>query len=58
MSVTLAILMWAATSLLYKGDIHDGKEKHIYLKYSVCIGIVFFVIALVCLVTRDELFTI
>ena len=58
MSVTLAILLWATTSLLYKRGIHDGKEKHICLKYSVCVGIVFFVIALVCLVTRDEPFTI
>lgn len=56
--VVLAILMWAATSLLYKAGIHDGKEEHICLKYSVCIGIVFFVIALVYLVIRDEPFTI
>lgn len=56
--VVLAILMWAATSLLYKAGVHDGKEEHICLKYSVCIGIVFFVIALVYLVIRDEPFTI
>lgn len=56
--VVLAILMWAATSLLYKAGIHDGKEEHICLKYSVCIGIVFLVIALVYLVIRDEPFTI
>ena len=56
--VTLAIIMWAATSLLYKTGVHDGKEDHICLKYSVCIGVVFFVIALVYLLTRDEPFTI
>ncbi len=56
--VVLAILMWAATSLLYKAGIHDGKEEHICLKYSVCIGIVFFIIALVYLLIRDEPFTI
>ena len=56
--VVLAILMWAATSLLYKAGVHDGKEEHICLKYSVCIGIVFFVIALVYLAVRDEPFTI
>jgi hypothetical protein len=56
--VTLSIIMWAATSLLYKTGVHDGKEDHICLKYSVCIGVVFFVIALVYLLTRDEPFTI
>ena len=56
--VTLAIIMWAATSLLYKTGVHDGKEDHICLKYSVCIGVVFFAIALVYLLTRDEPFTI
>ena len=56
--VVLAILMWAATSLLYKAGVHDGKEEHICLKYSVCIGIVFLVIALVYLAVRDEPFTI
>ena len=48
--VILAILMWAATSLLYKAGVRDGKEEHICLKYSICIGVVFLVIALVELV--------
>ena len=52
--VVLTILMWATTSLLYKAGVRDGKEEHICLKYSVCIGIVFFVIALIYLVVRDE----
>ena len=52
--VILAILMWAATSLLYKAGVHGGDEEHITLKYSVCIGIVFFVIAAAYLVIREE----
>lgn len=56
--VILAIAMWAATSLLYKAGIHGGKEKHLCLKYSVCIGMVFFAIAFTYLITRDEPFTI
>lgn len=50
--------MWSATCLLYKAGVHDGKEEHICLKFSVCVGIVFFVIALVYLIIRDEPFSI
>ena len=50
--------MWSATGLLYKAGVHDGKEEHICLKFSVCVGIVFFVIALVYLIIRDEPFSI
>ena len=56
--VVTASLLWASTSLLYKAGVHDRKEEHICLKYSVCIGVVFFVIACVFLVLRDEPFTI
>ena len=56
--VVITILMWSATSLLYKAGIRDGKEEHICLKYSVCIGVVFFAIALIYLAVRDEPFTI
>lgn len=56
--VVAAILMWSATGLLYKAGVHDEKEKHICLKFSVCVGLVFFVIALVYLIIRDEPFTI
>ena len=56
--VVLAIMMWSSTCLLYKAGVHDENEKHICLKYSVCIGIVFFVIALVYLFIREEEFTI
>ena len=56
--VIMAILMWSATSLLYKAGVHGDKEEHICLKYAVCVGIVFLVIALVYLVIRDEPYTI
>ena len=56
--VFAAITMWSATCLLYKAGVHEGEEEHICLKYSVCIGIVFFVIALAYLIIRDEPFTI
>lgn len=56
--VVAAILMWAATSLLYKAGVPKEKEEHICLKYSVCIGMVFFVIALIYLILRREPFTI
>ena len=50
--------MWSATGLLYKAGVRDGKEEHICLKYSVCVGLVFFVIAAVYLVIREESFSI
>ncbi|MBR1659462.1 MAG: EamA family transporter [Oscillospiraceae bacterium] len=59
--VLFALLMWAATSLLYKvgaKNFEGGKEEHICLKFSVCVGMVFFVIALAYLVMREEPFTI
>ena len=56
--VVMAVIMWASSSLLYKLGIRGGQEEHICLKYSVCVGIVFFVIALAYLITRDEPFTI
>ena len=54
----MAILLWSATSLLYKSGVHRHKEAHICLKYAVSVGTVFFVIALVYLIIRDEPFTI
>ena len=56
--VVLTIIMWASTGLLYKAGIPKEKEEHICLKYSVCIGIVFFAVALVYLISRDEPFSI
>ena len=55
--VLLAILLWSSTSLFYKAGARRG-EEHICLKFSVCVGMVFFVIALAYLITRDEPFTI
>ena len=56
--VVMAILLWSSTCLLYKVGVNDDKEEHICLKYSVCIGVVFFVIALIYLIIREEKFTI
>ena len=56
--VLMAILLWSATSLLYKAGADGDKENHICLKLSICVGMVFFVIALVYLITREEKFTI
>ena len=54
----MAILLWAATCLLYKAGIHKESEKYTCLKYSVSIGLVFFAISFVYLIIRDEPFTI
>ena len=56
--VVAAILMWSSTCLLYKAGAHDVNEEHICMKFSVCIGIVFYVISLVYLIIREENFTI
>ena len=56
--IVLEIIMWAATSLLYKAGIYGSKEEHICLKCSISVGIVFFAIALFYLAVRDEPFTI
>ncbi len=52
------LILWSATCLLYKAGIHKEKEEHTCLKYSASIGIVFFIIAIVYLIIRDEPFTI
>ena len=57
--IVLAVILFASTSLLYKAGANGvEKEKHTCLKYSICVGIVFFVIAFLCLITRKESFTI
>lgn len=59
--VVMVILMQAATSLLYKAGAHASagvRERHIDLKYSVCVGTVFLPIVLAYLAMRDEPFTI
>lgn len=52
------ILLWSATCLLYKAGIHSDNERYTCLKYSVSVGAVFFAIALVYLLIRDEPFSI
>ena len=54
----MVILLWASTSLLYKAGIHKDSEKNTCLKYTVSVGLVFFAIAFVYLIIRDEPFTI
>lgn len=54
----MAILLWAATCLLYKAGIHKDSEKNTCLKYTVSVGLVFFAISVVYLIIRDESFTI
>jgi len=54
----MAILLWASTSLLYKAGIPKSRESHTCLKYSVSVGLVFFVIAVIYLAMRDAPFTI
>ena len=54
----MAIFMWSSTSLLYKASVHKNREEHTCLKYSVSVGLVFFVIAVIYLALRDEKFTI
>ena len=56
--VMIIILLWSATSLLYKVGIHKDKEDHTCLKYTVSVGIVFFAIALVYFLIREEPFAI
>lgn len=52
------IVCWSATGLFYKAGILKEREDHTYLKYAVSVGVVFFVIACVYLVIRDEPFSI
>ncbi len=54
--VMLAVLMWSATGLLYKIGVRE--REHVCLKFSICVGTVFFVLAFAYLMIRDEEFTI
>lgn len=56
--VVMAAVMWASTSLLYKAGVPADREEHLCLKFSVCIGFVFFVIAILYLAIREESFSI
>ena len=58
MCTTMTTLLWSATCLLYKSGIHKDKEEYTNLKYTVSVGMVFFVIALVYLLIRKEPYSI
>ena len=55
--VIICIALWGITDVLYKKGARK-EEKYIPLKFSIVIGLIFFLIALVYLITRDEPFTI
>ncbi len=54
----MVILLWSATSLLYKAGIHGDDEENTCLKYTVSVGAVFLVAALIFLAIRDEPYSI
>jgi drug/metabolite transporter (DMT)-like permease len=56
--VLMTIVLWSATSLLYKAGARGEPEEHICLKFSVSVGMVFFVIAIAFLIMREEPFSI
>lgn len=56
--IILVVLLWSLTCLIYKAGIHTEPEKHTDIKFSVSVGIVFFVISLIYMITRDEPFSI
>lgn len=56
--IIIVVLLWAVTGLIYKAGIHKEPEDHTDLKYSISVGIVFFIISLVYLIMRDEPFSI
>lgn len=56
--IILTILLWSSTSLIYKAGVQNSDDKHPCLKFSVSVGIVFFVISLIYLIIRDEPFSI
>lgn len=56
--IILVVLLWAATGLIYKAGIHKEPEDHTAVKYSVSVGIVFFMISAIYLTMRDEPFSI
>ncbi|MCR5831423.1 MAG: hypothetical protein K6G67_04675 [Lachnospiraceae bacterium] len=56
--IILVVLLWSVTSLIYKAGIHKEPENHTDLKYSISVGIVFFIISMIYLIIRDEPFSI
>lgn len=55
--ITLCIALWGITIIFYKKGANI-EDKYIHLKYSIIIGMVFFVLAVFYLIIRDEPFTI
>ncbi|MGN0115827.1 MAG: EamA family transporter [Acutalibacteraceae bacterium] len=55
--VFACIILWGITSIFYKKGANKD-DKYIHLKFSVIIGMVFFVIALCYIIIRDEPFSI
>lgn len=55
--VLLAVVLWGFTDVLYKKGA-DKNDKLVPFKFSITIGLVFFLITVVYLVTRDEPFSI
>lgn len=55
--LVLAIGLWSVTNIFYKQGA-DESDKYISLKFSIVTGIIFLLIGIVYLVTREESFTI
>ena len=55
--VLLTVLLWGVTDVLYKKGA-DKEDKYMPYKFSVTIGLVFFIIAVCYLAVRDEPFSI
>lgn len=51
--IIIVVILWAVTSLIYKAGIHKEPENHTDIKYSISVGVVFFVISLIYLIIRD-----
>ena len=56
--ITIVVLLWGVTGLIYKAGIHKESEDHTAVKYSISVGIVFFIISFIYLIIRDEPFSI
>lgn len=55
--VLLCITLWGITGIFYKKGA-DIEDKYIHLKYSIIVGLIFFIIALGYIIVRDEPFSI
>jgi drug/metabolite transporter (DMT)-like permease len=56
--VIMSMVMWTITDLCYRHGVRDDEEVGTCLKYTVCVGVVFFIITVGYLIIRDEPFTI